>query len=69
MDSFQTASELYMYIISVSLLLNEPYQTLVSLFYWGTITLHFLWRGMPDMPHSFGSEATDSFRGIWSSCK
>ena len=24
---------------------------------------------MPDMPHSFGCEATDWLRGIWSSCK
>ena len=27
-----------------------------------------LWRGMPDMPHSFDCEATDWLRGIWSSC-
>ena len=32
MDCLQTVSEMYMYYISsVSLLLNEPYQTLVSL--------------------------------------
>ena len=24
---------------------------------------------MPDMPHSFGCEATDWLRGIWFSCK
>ena len=31
MDCLQTVSELYMYISSVSLPVNEPYQTLVSL--------------------------------------
>ena len=31
MDCLQTFSELYMYISSVSLPVNEPYQTLVSL--------------------------------------
>ena len=34
------------------------------------ITLHFfLGGGVPDMPHSFGCEATDWFRGIWVACK
>ena len=31
MDCLQTVSELYMYILSVSLPVNEPYQTLLSL--------------------------------------
>ena len=31
MDCLQTVSELYMYTISVSLPINKPYQTLVSL--------------------------------------
>ena len=31
MDCLKTVSELYMYISSVSLSVNEPYQTLVSL--------------------------------------
>ena len=31
MDCLQTVSELYMYILSVSLLVNEQYQTLDSL--------------------------------------
>ena len=59
MDCLQTVSELY--ISSVLLPVNEPYQTYLvyaSLFYVGKIALHFLW-GMPDMPHSFGCEATD----------
>ena len=38
------------------------------MFYVGMITLHFL-MGVPDMPHSFGCEATDWLRGIWSPCK
>ena len=37
------------------------------------ITLHFFFLGggggVPDMPHSFGCEATDWLEGIWSSCK
>ena len=50
-----------MYISSVSLPINEQYQTLVSLRQsilceYDYVT--FLW-GVPDMPHSFGCEATD----------
>ena len=62
MDCLQTVSELYMYIC-VSLPVNEPYQTLVSL---GQYVLcgydnvtFFFGGGVPDMPHSFGCEATD----------
>ena len=34
------------------------------------ITLHYLrGGGLPGIPHSFGCEATDWLRGIWSSCK
>ena len=41
-----------------------------SLFYVGMIKFHFLWRGgVPDMPISFGCEATDMLRGIWSPVK
>ena len=43
MDCLQTVSELYIYISSVTLPVNDPYQTLVSLFYEGMIALHFLW--------------------------
>ena len=46
MDCRLTVSELYMYISSVSLPLNEPYKTLVivyaSLLYVSMITLHFV---------------------------
>ena len=72
MDCLQTVSELYMIIISASFPLNEPTKyklVCASLLYVGMITLQFLWRGMPDMPHSFGREATNWLRGIWSSCK
>ena len=62
-----------MYISSVSLPVNEPNQTLISLrqsilcgYDSGTF---FLGGGVPGMPHSFGCEATDWLRGIWSSCK
>ena len=50
MDCLKTVSELYMYISSVSLPVNEPHQTLVSLhqsilLYVGMITLFFFWGG------------------------
>ena len=56
-----------MYIINGSLPLNEPYQTLVSLRQsilceYDNVT--FLWRRMPDMPHSFDCEATDCFEAF-----
>ena len=65
MDCLQTVSELYMYIC-VSLPINESYQTLVSLRQsvlcgYDNITF-FLGGGgggFPDVPHSFGCEATD----------
>ena len=64
----QIVCELYnIYISSVSLPLNEPYQTLVSLRV-GMITLHFLW-GDAWYASYFGCEATDWLRSIWSSCK
>ena len=59
-----------MYISSVSLPINEPYQTLVSLRQYilcGYDNVKFF-VGVPGMPHSFGCEATDWLRGIWSSC-
>ena len=77
MDCLKTVSELYMYIC-VSLPINEPYQTLVSLrqsvFCTGIITLHFLRGGgggrvVPYIAHSFGCEASDWLRGIWPPCK
>ena len=59
MDCLQTVSELYMYIC-VSLPVNEPYQTLVSLrqsvlFGYDNVTfIYFFGGGMvSDMPHSF----------------
>ena len=66
MDCLQTVSELYMYIC-VSLPVNEPYQTLVSLrqyvLSWYDNVTFFFWGGgggeVPAMPHSFGCEATD----------
>ena len=61
-----------MSISSVSFPIREEYQTLVSLcqsIYVGMITLLFFGGGGADMPHSFGFEATDWLRGIWSSCK
>ena len=53
-----------MYISSVSLPVNEPYQTLVSLRQsilcgYDNVILFFGGGGLPDMPHSFGCEATD----------
>ena len=57
-----------MYISSVSLPLNEPYQTLVSLsqsILCGYDNVTFFVGGVPGMPHSFGCEATDWLRGIW----
>ena len=48
MDCFQAVSELYMYISSVPLPVNEPYQTLVSLrqsFLCGHDNLIFFWGG------------------------
>ena len=61
MDCLQTVSEQYMHTTSVSLPINEPYQTLVSLrqsVLCGYDNILFR-RGVPDMPHSFGCEATD----------
>ena len=61
--------------ICVTLPVNEPYQTLVSLCqsvlcgYDNVTSLGGMWVGVPDMLHSFGCEATDWLRGIWSSCK
>ena len=52
-----------MYIPSVSLPLNEPYQTIVSLRV-GMITLHFLCGGMPDMPHIFGVKLRTGFEAF-----
>ena len=54
----------------VSLPVNEPFQTLVSLRQYvlcgcDNVTF-FLGGGGPDMPHSFGCEATDWLRGFWS---
>ena len=73
MDCPQTVSELYMYISCVSLPLKEPYQTLVSLrqsILCGYDKVTFLWgEGVPNMPQSFGCEATDWLRDVWSSCK
>ena len=43
MDCLQTVSELFMYISSVSLPVNEPYQTLVSLCQ--SMMLHFFLGG------------------------
>ena len=62
-----------MHISSVSLPVNEPYQTLVSLHQsvlcgYDNVTFYLGGR-VPDMPHSFGGEATDWLRGIWSPCK
>ena len=58
MDCLQNVSELYKYISSVSLPVNKP--VYASLFYVGLITLIFCrGGGVPDMPHSFGCEATD----------
>ena len=71
MDYLQTVSELYMNISSVSLPISEPYLTLVSLrqsILCGYDNNTF-WRGLPDMPQSFGCEAFDWLRSIWSSCK
>ena len=52
-----------MHISSVSLPVNEPYQPLVSLrqsvFCWYDNVTFYLGGGVPDMPHSFGFEATD----------
>ena len=74
MDCLKTVSELYMYISSVSLPVNEPYQTLVSLRQpilcgYDNVSFGGGGLGMPDMPHSIGCEATDWLRGIWFSCK
>ena len=71
MDCLQTVSELYMYIC-VSLPVNEPYQTLVSLRQYvlcGYYSVTFFRGGMPDMPHNFGCEATDWLQGICSPCQ
>ena len=65
MDCLQTVSELYMHILSVSLPVNKPYQTLVSLRQsllcgYDNVTFFLcVWGGVPGMPHSFGCEATD----------
>ena len=74
MDSLQTVSELFMYISSISLRVNKPYQTFISLrqsILCGYDNVTFFvgggGGGMPDMPHSLGCEATDWLRGIWSS--
>ena len=48
MDFLKTVSELYMYISSVSLSVNEPYQTLVSLrqsILCGNDNVAFFWGG------------------------
>ena len=68
-----------MYFSSVSLPVNEPYQTLVTLRQsilcgYDNVTLFFggggVVVGLPDIAYSFGCEATaDWLRGIWSSCK
>ena len=71
LDCLQTVSELYMYISCVSLPISEPYQTLASLCQsilcgYDNVTF-FVGRGgvgLPDMPQSFGCEATDWLRGI-----
>ena len=58
-----------MYISSISLPINEPYQILVSLPTPVYDNVTFFWVLVTDMPHSFGCEATDWLRGSWSSSK
>ena len=56
-----------MSISSVSLPANEPYQTILTLrqsILCGYDNVTFFGNGVPDMPHSFGCEATDWLRGI-----
>ena len=56
----------------VSLPVNEPYQTLVSLrqsVLCGYDNVTFFWGEGADMPHSFGCEATDWLREILYPCK
>ena len=63
--------------ICVSLPVNEPYQTLVSLHQYvlcGYDNVTFFFGGggggvVPDMPYRFGCEATDWLRGTWSPLK
>ena len=56
-----------MYISSVSLSVNEPYQTLVSLhqsILFGYDTVTFFCGGMPDMPHSLVMKLLTGFEAF-----